>query len=106
MMMPQIPSVFRLLPMHTTAIPHPEPPALGFGLELNPAAIDEYADGKSDPDFGNPSSAPMFVSNSNSSTPVGVRHGIHDHSPFGRRNPPPAADWHGWRFRALHALGG
>jgi hypothetical protein len=68
MMMPQIPSVFRLLPMHTTAIPHPEPPALGLGLELNPAAIDEYADGKSGPDFGNPSSAPVFVSNSNSST--------------------------------------
>ncbi|RSH80208.1 hypothetical protein EHS25_007218 [Saitozyma podzolica] len=68
MMMPQIPSVFRLLPMHTTAIPHPEPPALGLGLELNPAAIDEYADGKSDPDFGNPSSAPVFVSNSNTST--------------------------------------
>jgi hypothetical protein len=44
------------------------PPALGLGLELNPAAIDEYADGKSGPDFGNPSSAPVFVSNSNSST--------------------------------------
>ncbi|RSH85415.1 hypothetical protein EHS25_004811 [Saitozyma podzolica] len=48
--------------------PPPEPPALGLGLELNPAAIDEYADGKSDPDFGNPSSAPVFVSNSISST--------------------------------------
>jgi hypothetical protein len=67
-MTPQIPSVFRLLPMHTTAIPNPEPPAHGLSLELNPAPIDEYADGKSDPDFGNPSSAPVFVSNSNSST--------------------------------------
>jgi hypothetical protein len=68
MMTPQIPSVFRLLPMHTTAIAHPEPPALGLGLELNPAAVDEYGDGKSDPDFGHPSSALAFVSNSNSST--------------------------------------
>jgi hypothetical protein len=63
-MMAVMPSVFRPMRMHTTTIPHPETPALGLGLQLNPA-IDEDADGESDPDFGNPSSAPLSTSNSN-----------------------------------------
>ena len=52
-MMPVMPSVFRTMPTHTTTIPHPETPTMGLGLQLNPA-IDEEADGESDPDFGNP----------------------------------------------------
>ncbi|RSH85390.1 hypothetical protein EHS25_004786 [Saitozyma podzolica] len=52
-----IPSVFRLLPMHTTAISHPEPPALRLGLELNRASHVKDADGRSDPEFGTASEA-------------------------------------------------
>jgi hypothetical protein len=43
--------------------PHPQTPALGLGFELNPA-IYEDADGGSEPNSGNPSSAPLSVTNS------------------------------------------
>jgi hypothetical protein len=62
--MPAVPSVFRPMLMHTTAIPQPDTPALGRGLEFN-TAIDEDADSPSKPDVGNPSSAaqPAYFSN-------------------------------------------
>ncbi|GFZ49957.1 hypothetical protein JCM24511_07360 [Saitozyma sp. JCM 24511] len=72
-MMPAVPSVFRPLVMHTTAIPYRETPALGLGLELKPA-IEEDADGESEPDIGNPSLAPLsaWISNSSTVSSVGV----------------------------------
>jgi hypothetical protein len=53
--------------MHTTAIPQPDTPALGRGLEFN-TAIDQDADGQSKPDVGDPSSAAQSASISNPST--------------------------------------
>ena len=70
--MPAMPSVFRPMPMHTTAIlPHRDTPALGLGLDLNPA-IDEDAHGESGPDFRNPSSTPLWPSNSISTSFSGL----------------------------------
>jgi hypothetical protein len=71
-MMPAMSSAFRPLPTPTAPMPHPEPPALGLGLELNlKPAIDEDTDGRSDPDMGNPSSAPLSAINCNSNTFLG-----------------------------------
>jgi hypothetical protein len=64
---PAMPSAFRPLPMQTTAVPHLQTLAFGLGFELNPA-IYEDPDGESDPNSGNPLSAPLSVSNSISSS--------------------------------------